>query len=403
MSKPFKFRYVNEITGAFVLLVVTLLVAGVVIAGHAQGWFRPEYHLTLLFPAEGSLGVQEGTRVVCLGTTIGTVERMIVADDGSMQARAKIKGEFFRFLRSDSQVLVKKAFAIAGETFVEISKGKLEPLPKEGAELTCVSDTEMLKQIQDSIAKIEKTIDEYRHLAADISDQAYHLAACFLLVDQPALARRLLAEAQSEAARAGRDATDIQLLDAKAARRLGLPAEATALAEQIAAGTEKPEAKLQALIIKAHVQNDAGKLLAADLGAIRLLARDVNDAALTAEVENLVGCVAQREHSFGDAAAAFDREAAGWQRAGHFREMALALARSGAAWQSDGRSLETADRLYRAARSLFAQGDAVGALRQIEPALTAAKAATQNELAARIVALFEEIKQNVAHGGEAAK
>ena len=168
MSKPFKFRYVNEITGAFVLLVVTLLVAGVVIAGHAQGWFRPEYHLTLLFPAEGSLGVQEGTRVVCLGTTIGTVERMIVADDGSMQARAKIKGEFFRFLRSDSQVLVKKAFAIAGETFVEISKGKLEPLPKEGAELTCVSDTEMLKQIQDSIAKIEKTIDEYRHLAADL-------------------------------------------------------------------------------------------------------------------------------------------------------------------------------------------------------------------------------------------
>ena len=260
-------------------------------------------------------------------------------------------------------------------------------------------------QVEGASRQFARALDRARaaDAAADISDQAYNLAACFLLVDQPALARRLLAEAQSEAARAGRDATDIQLLDAKAARRLGLPAEATALAEQIAAGTEKPETKLQALIIKAHVQNDAGKLLAADLGAIRLLARDVNDAALTAEVENLVGCVAQREHSFGDAAAAFDREAAGWQRAGHFREMALALARSGAAWQTDGRSLETADRLYRAARSLFAQGDAVGALRQIEPALTAAKAATQNELAARIVALFEEIKQNVAHGGEAAK
>ena len=168
MSKPFKFRYVNEITGAFVLLVVALLLAGVVVAGHAQGWFRPEYSLTLLFPPEGSLGVQDGTRVVCLGNTIGTVERIIVADDGAMQGRAKIKGEFFRFLRSDSQALVKKAFGIAGEVFVEISKGTATPLPKEGAELVCQNDTEMLKQIQDSLEKVQKTIDEYRNLAADL-------------------------------------------------------------------------------------------------------------------------------------------------------------------------------------------------------------------------------------------
>ncbi|MCX7010838.1 MAG: hypothetical protein NTY53_26965 [Kiritimatiellaeota bacterium] len=239
--------------------------------------------------------------------------------------------------------------------------------------------------------------------AADIHDQAYNLAACCLLMDQPALARRLLAEARSEAMRANRDATDVLLLDAKAARRLGQPAEAVALADQIAASTDKPAAKMQALIIKAHVQNDAGKLQPANLSAIRLLGRDVNDPALNAEVENLAGSAAQHERSFGDAAAAFDREAAGWQRAGRFREMALALGRAGTAWQTDGRSAEAADRLYRSARSLFAQGDAVGALRQIEPALVAAKAARLDELAARIVALFEEIKQNVAHDAEPAK
>ncbi|MCX7010839.1 MAG: hypothetical protein NTY53_26970 [Kiritimatiellaeota bacterium] len=168
MNKPFKFRYVNEITGAFVLLVVALLVAGVVLAGHAQGWFRPEYRLKLIFPPEGSLGVQDGTRIVCLGNTIGTVERIIVADDGAMQGRAKIKGEFFRFLRSDSQALAKKAFGLAGETFIEISKGTATPLPKEGAELACQNDTEMLKQIQSTIEKIQKTIDEFRGLASDL-------------------------------------------------------------------------------------------------------------------------------------------------------------------------------------------------------------------------------------------
>jgi len=260
-------------------------------------------------------------------------------------------------------------------------------------------------QVEAAARQFARALDHARaaDAAADISDQAYNLAACFLLLDQPVLARRLLAEAKTEAARGKRDVTDVLLLDAKAARRLGQPAEAVALADQIAATAGKPGTKLQALIIKALVQNDAGKLRTPDLSAIRLLAQDVKDTSLQAEVENLGGSVALRESSFGEAAAAFDREAAGWQRAGHFREMALALARAGAAWQSDGRSVEAADRLYRAARSLFAQGDAVGALRQIEPALTAAKAAQQDELATRIVALFEEIKLNVAHGAESAK
>jgi phospholipid/cholesterol/gamma-HCH transport system substrate-binding protein len=168
MSKPFKFRYVNEITGAFVLLVVALLVAGVILAGHAQGWFTPQYRLTLRFPPEGSLGVQEGTRVVILDTTVGTVDKMTVPEDGAMLGRAKIKGDFFRFVRSDSQAIVKKAFGIAGETFVQITKGTGAPLPKEGAELLCLNDTEMLKQIQGSLDKLQATVDEYRQLAADL-------------------------------------------------------------------------------------------------------------------------------------------------------------------------------------------------------------------------------------------
>jgi hypothetical protein len=83
--------------------------------------------------------------------------------------------------------------------------------------------------------------------------------------------------------------------------------------------------------------------------------------------------------------------------------MAQALARAGVAWQTDGRSAEAADRLFRAGRSLAAQGDTVGALRQIEPALVAAKAAGQNDLTARIIALFEELKQQVAQPAEPAK
>ena len=39
MTQKFKFRYVNEIVGGFVLLVFLLLLVGVLLAGHAQHWF----------------------------------------------------------------------------------------------------------------------------------------------------------------------------------------------------------------------------------------------------------------------------------------------------------------------------------------------------------------------------
>ena len=168
-TKPFKFRYVNEITGVFVLLIVALLVAGIILAGRAQGWFEPQSRITLLFPEEGSLGVQEGTRIQILQTTVGSVDKMIVQADGHMRAQARIKGDFFRwFVRQDSKAVVKKAFAVAGETFVEISRGRGAPMPKEGAELTCVSDVELIQLAQDILKQVRGAVEEYTRLAADL-------------------------------------------------------------------------------------------------------------------------------------------------------------------------------------------------------------------------------------------
>ena len=73
MNKPFKFRYVNEIVGVFVLVVVAALIVGIILAGRAQEWFVPVHHLVLDFPEEGSLGLQKGAEVQILGTPVGVV------------------------------------------------------------------------------------------------------------------------------------------------------------------------------------------------------------------------------------------------------------------------------------------------------------------------------------------
>lgn len=171
MNKPFKFRYVNEIVGAFVLVVVLALVVGVILAGRAQDWFEPVHEIRLDFPDEGSLGLQKGAEVVILGTTVGRVEKIRVETDGGMSGRITVKGDFIRFVRGDSRAIVKKKFGIAGDAFVEITQGRGEPLGDEPV-LAATKDTEIteiaqqiLQQIQDATLPL---LQEHTKLAADL-------------------------------------------------------------------------------------------------------------------------------------------------------------------------------------------------------------------------------------------
>ena len=171
MSKPFKFRYVNEIVGSFVLVVLLALLVGIILAGRAQDWFEPEHEVKISFPEEGSLGLQKGAEVQILGTPVGAVRRIRVDDDGRMTGELTVKGDFIRFVRSDSRVIVKKKFGVAGDAFVEITQGRgVEhdfslPMP-------ATKDTEITEIAQDILKRLQENtvpaIQEYTALAADL-------------------------------------------------------------------------------------------------------------------------------------------------------------------------------------------------------------------------------------------
>jgi hypothetical protein len=92
MNKPFKFRYVNEIVGGFVLMVIAALIVGIILAGKAQEWFEPVYELRLSFPEEGSLGPAKGGRGADPGHHGGRGEKIRVRDDGRMTGKAYREG-----------------------------------------------------------------------------------------------------------------------------------------------------------------------------------------------------------------------------------------------------------------------------------------------------------------------
>lgn len=181
MKKPFKFRYVNEIVGAFVLLVLFLLIAGIIITGRAQGWFEPTYEIRAEFPDEGTMELRRGSEVRVMETPAGMVQDIGPREDGVMEAVFRVRGRFYQYIRDDSTGIVKRAFGIAGDAFVEITRGRGNPLPEEDAYIPIVRDTELLDLAESlleevrqttvpAIEQLQRLLEEYTGLAQDLRD-----------------------------------------------------------------------------------------------------------------------------------------------------------------------------------------------------------------------------------------
>jgi len=138
----FKFRFVNEITGAFVLLAIAVLIAGIFLAGRAQGLFEPTFRLHTVFQAEeGTYGLKKGSEVRIRNTAAGSVIRIRPTAEGTIESTFEMKESFHGFVRTNSVAVVKKTLIVVGDSFVDISIGnRHEPLMPDGSLIACAPD-----------------------------------------------------------------------------------------------------------------------------------------------------------------------------------------------------------------------------------------------------------------------
>ena len=108
MAKPFRFRHVNEITGAFVLGVIALLVLAVVGTGFSQRWFTRTTEFTLLLPT-GAQGLRPGAEVQMLGTVVGSVQDIRVGGrPSSSQYQYTLQGDNLKDLNQWAPRLMRR-------------------------------------------------------------------------------------------------------------------------------------------------------------------------------------------------------------------------------------------------------------------------------------------------------
>jgi phospholipid/cholesterol/gamma-HCH transport system substrate-binding protein len=195
MEERFKFRRVHEITGAFVLAVIAVLIAAAVWTGHSQRWFKSRVPLRISLPKGGAAGIREGSEVYFLGTLVGSVSDVVVGPTGRMEAEASIRRDFFRFVRVDSSAAVKKKFGVAGDSFFEITRGEGRPLPENNASIACTEQFESalesaIEEIhQQALAALKKTsagVDTWTQLGADLGETRRRLDALAIRLENMA-------------------------------------------------------------------------------------------------------------------------------------------------------------------------------------------------------------------------
>jgi len=179
MDRSYKFRHVNALTGLFILAAVALGIAALIATGRSHQWFTHKFTLDLVLPEQGAIGLSRGNQVFILGLAAGSVEGIIVEPDGRLVARARIQGDFERFIRADSTATIKKTFGVAGDSYVEITRGHGPALPQKKPSLDCKSSEELptlmdrlLDEVRQEIMPILKKassgLDQWGKLGAEL-------------------------------------------------------------------------------------------------------------------------------------------------------------------------------------------------------------------------------------------
>ncbi len=235
--------------------------------------------------------------------------------------------------------------------------------PPEDKELSRTSD---LARAAFEDGAVARAIDLYRKAlnrahamddATEIGNAAYNLALCHITLGQLDQASVSLVEAKGAFKRSGSNPADVLLLEATIAQRQGKLEQALSLADQVLSASPDENDLFQATLLKGTIacqQNDPARARTALVEADK---HHIANAALLAARERLAGNIFLREGNPAGAAAAFDRAAALFQKAKHYRDMALTLRRAGEAYQEAGDTPRAEDRLFRAQRSLAAQGE----------------------------------------------
>ncbi len=185
--KPFKFRYVNRIAGAFLFFAGAILAVLVLFVGKSQRWFERETRYRVEMPVGfredeepgGTLGIRAGSDVRVIGNKVGYVDRVELCtgddlvpietfdgiDPGEIRIVAilSVKGGFSHFIGPDSVAVLKFDLGGLGSAYFDISRGtkRFDPAADAGGvprKLAFGRERDAKEEVFEVVARLENEI-----------------------------------------------------------------------------------------------------------------------------------------------------------------------------------------------------------------------------------------------------
>lgn len=146
-ARPFKFRHINRIVGAFLFATAGIFVILIVLAAKSQSWFEPTTIYRVEMPggigeedgSGGTMGIRPGSDVRVIGSQVGHVRSIILStgdelkpieafeevdpNDIRIVAVLGVKGDFAKFIGPDSKAVLKFDLGGLGSAYFDISRG----------------------------------------------------------------------------------------------------------------------------------------------------------------------------------------------------------------------------------------------------------------------------------------
>lgn len=178
LGRTIEARYTNRLVGSFVIIAILLLLFGLSQSGTVERWFNPMQQVRILLPQQGLFGLTEGSKVEVLGTDVGYVQEIIIDPKQQIYADVLIRRDALAFIRTDSQAVIRKRFGVAGDSYLEITRGYRDELDWDYAVIEADADRAPTDLLQTTIEEIRgqvvPTLEEARRALtafADIGDQ----------------------------------------------------------------------------------------------------------------------------------------------------------------------------------------------------------------------------------------
>lgn len=173
----FLHRYASELVGSFVMIALIVFVLALYVGGRVDEWMNPGLTVRVIMPSDGLFGLSEGASVEILGSNAGEVRRIVIQPDERIFADVHVIDAMSDFVRRDSEVVIRKRFGVAGDSFLDITRGHGQPLDEEYAVLesridraASASAGELLAEIRDRALPVIDDAASTIHALAALTD-----------------------------------------------------------------------------------------------------------------------------------------------------------------------------------------------------------------------------------------